>query len=1090
MKFLYYLLLFLHAYIVYAQNPPANATIPPNYIVPQDLTLYQYIADYFTNTASSVGIVCGNQLPLSVVTSTQTFFQTSNAKPGQDHIGCGTSLQASGKEFTSFSVCAADQASGFSTGKNSTILGTTVTTTLIDGVPYTTTTQVPVLLGSGPSVCHIASNICGCNPIENNIPLIYQTLTPSNYIDQCNPDVSGYCNPMAGTATNPSNSPSISYPNAFLSCSCNGMCMTATNGDSQWAPINYSPVPSAQPAIQAWPTCVCGDLYYGERCQFQKTAYDILQLAGTAPTGYPPIAIENFPFLPWYQTDTEKAQWLLLKSLTIQWDKGTPSPPEYYPTAYSIPAANLPFPQLPGQYMWANALSVAARGMDTKTIWAWPSLKHSCPYGMIAYGYYNSFDAYVTQNTPNFDAGNMYNLENYADLGDRKHIMCMCDPLQISAGCNPTATGSNVDVGGTCIEYYNFVAGTGGNNPTIMFSPGGGTQSNSKTHAVDGLAYGLGGWSGSGLNTFVSVSTSVGTVVNSIATVAEAPYTIINGFISGSPSTGDTTLGSMSRPDLFPPTAGYFPISFKNLPNNSLYNWAHYLDGGTAQDANGNTYYGYNIPNEILYPQKWALCQCNPDFSGIYCEIDNRINNLCGGLGVPVGLNGRYATQFDDPGVCTCDSITAKSVNQGTLTHYPTFTLPDGITYPNTLTSTNRTVIYMQQTQHPGISIRKQNLCIVDKDNSICGNRGVYNSARLTLGTALNQIAGCECFFYPDGGGLALGNAYPLTNILTLSQMTTLNANSTFMNTLQSGPTCSNSCRNTNCNGHGVCQLMQRSTYYSSVISGGGYMNIVWDVQSANYSNRVYPPPPPAATNQPWPGSDPGFWPTEDGVYPAQVSQYITAPTCVCDNGFNGPNCANSVLSGTNCNGYVQAAYVNSAQATLSCAGICDPLRAYYNTALERCIGLCPSWNTMDPFDPTGDLPNYLACGGPTRGVCNLFNVTTGAQSCTCNNGYTNPGTGCSLTICPYIKGLPCNGVGQCIPYQINLSPLASSPSSRTIGRCLCPKGWKGDACEEQDRTVINTQQACLSNTQQVNNRIDMDWPGSNTQITNDWPIL
>lgn len=830
---------------------------------------------------------------------------------------------------------------------------------------------------SGISTCQQDISYCGCNVLENTY------LTPQNYSYTAS---SGALNPSV-----------VTYNSAFSSCSCNGKCILAKNNGivgNTWNIWQYSPPLGRKATSGSWPTCLCHDDWYGERCQYHKTPYDIAGLvAGN-------ISIENFPFLPWYQTQEERNNWLQGQAKLLDYSGNTLPIREDYPSAHDQLQANgirsfgqsifsniTGMKDLSGNYMWANAKSVVARQQDSKTIWAWPGYKQSCPYGMIAYGtyvgdftdlfwrYYNDMESISYYFA---DSGNTQH-RSALPSADRRWIMCMCDPTQVKNGCSNR---------GLCHEYIN---------------------------------------------------------------------------------TGNTFLDGKGIADrsIFPPTIGMFPPKAINNYGDEL------------SDISGQVYLnGYQD-----YPDKWALCECEPDYLGIYCEIDNRKISLCGDAGDPTPsgyelgsllhtTGSSYAyNPYDDPGDCYCNLARNQTIHlhTGTPSAHTTLALTGK---PNTLSYLYKNVIYPSQTPNPTTHLKEkkrfQGLCIPNKDLTVCNGRGTYNSVVLTdpTGTvSYRKPVGCECDLYSDKEQKVL---YP-TGLISLS----FNSNTTIMDGLAGGPNCVSTCRLDKCNGHGVCQYITRSDWLHNLTTVQGYsVEFLWDVKKPNY----YP-------------STTGFWPTEDSQYneadPNLTFQYRISDTCKCDTGFNGQHCSLSDVSGTTCNGYA----LDPVLAQTTCKSNCRTDISYYDDSLYRCIGNCTRWIKQHPNDITGAYPNGLECGGPQRGICNPFDSSildknNTARTCSCLPGYSHPELGCSLSICPHVYDKLCGGQGEC-----RLQPHAYDPN-RQIGRCYCKLGWMGDACEIQDNSIVSPSDTCQRNTQQVNNRIGMDWVGSNQKVFYDYTII
>lgn len=505
----------------------------------------------------------------------------------------------------------------------------------------------------------------------------------------------------------------------------------------------------------------------------------------------------------------------------------------------------------------------------------------------------------------------------------------------------------------------------------------------------------------------------------------------------GFPHQKYASVASIDDKSLHPPTPA-FPSAF----------W---------RDGHGDPYWGYS--NSLLVPSSWSLCECYPDFYGIYCEIDLRNASVCNNKGTYFDvLTGPNANKWDEPGDCTCSNGAIHFWDTGVAVVPSNYQgLP-----PGKLTGYNRTDFFYRLSIDRVNPSRRRQVCIDDKDYTVCNARGVFNSIyvlgvnKTTARQSSYQI-GCECFLYTD---VSRTQIYPRTQVIN-ANINILN-NRTLRENIAGGQYCETSCRISKCNNHGTCQYIQRSTYFQTYGQldnqlGGSPVQFYyqWDMLRDGGALTI----DASATGY--------FWPTEDSRPKNDyISDLVISDVCQCDDGWSGNNCQHNVASGVNCNGFGLAGSSN----TSSCANLCDLTRSFYNDTLARCIGLCPVMKSLDPSDPliTDTSGIGQPCGGPTRGTCSGFDGIS--KTCVCNPGFTNPEQGCNLSICPRVRGQVCNGMGTCKPQSL----VTSAGIGKPVYRCECAIGWKGEACEIQDRTG---DYKCNSNTQQSYNRENLDWP-------------
>ena len=804
-----------------------------------------------------------------------------------------------------------------------------------------------------------------CASLEKINPSLASTSCPTRTAE-------GACVPME-----------IVSPLSYISCSCNGICLTASLLQSSNKYHNYKP-PNNAFLSNSWATCVCHPDYYGERCQYKKGPDDIKKLTQGE------INIKDFPYLPWYTTPLERYLWLSMKETTMNYD-ATYTPKSESRTSAAV-AGSPPLPTLDIQNMWSVARTQVARKNDyASTIWSWPGSAHSCPYGMKIsdplWGYDLQVYSYLdyTPNPPFTTLGGRYVYFNdipssFGSVNDaymyyfikslqRQHFTCMCDPSQGSNGCSGG--------GGECISVAN------GQDTNLKYQ-----------------------------------------------------------FNSGSGFTTSATF-SIDDTSLFPPFAD-FPRPF----------WRAGLGNPQLLPFTGSLW-----DNAILTPSAWSICECYPDFAGIYCEIDNRNQAVCDGKGTYKDtLTASNANRWDDPGDCTCEGGTRHIWDTGTP---PAPNDKYGTNQePNLLKGYVRPNFFYRRSTDRFTPTRRRNVCLEDKDVTVCNNKGIYNSVYKTIidptiGASVQTTIGCECFLFKN---LANGTVYDRT-LVKNANIEMLNSNAALRENIAGGVYCETSCRKSKCNNNGICRFQSRTSYVQSLISQGYTLGFDWDVLGKKQnltSTTGYLP-----TQDTTPKTD--YNPTTMGF-----ADIVVSDTCDCDDGWDGPQCQHNVASGSNCNGFAKFG-VNTA-SLLSCKDACDPNRSFYNDTLARCIGLCPKMTSLDILDPlTTDTSGIgQECGGPSRGTCSGFDGIS--KTCECKPGFTNPEQGCNLSVCPRVRGQMCNGKGTC-----ELQGLVTSPSiGRGVYRCKCDIGWKGDACEIPDRVGDDK---CNSNTQQAYNRESLDWP-------------
>lgn len=773
---------------------------------------------------------------------------------------------------------------------------------------------------------YASNDICPPGTPDSICAAFYELHPQYNVCPTRTPD--GVCVPPVGLS-----------PVSYISCSCAGVCVRASNTFYDYQ--NYNP-PNGYYAKNTWSTCICHPDYYGERCQYKKGPDDIKRLAAGL------IDIRDFPYLPWYPTVGEQYVWLTYKHATMNYDS------TYTPHTESATTFDTVMPTLSGQTMWLFGQTWNSKGLDyAQTTWSWPGSAHSCPYGMILVASYGTGLPNNNNLWSGFNTANDAYLHYYGITRDREHFVCMCDSTQGSHGCSGQ---------GNCRAIVN----------------------------------------GQDVNFNLVYNTATGFVTMSIS---------------------DTSL--------FPPSIGKFPTAF----------WAQ------------------NSP-DIMLPDHWSVCECYPDFDGMYCEIDNRNQAVCDNKGIYIDtITDPNANKWDEPGDCICVNGARHFYIGGTPP------APDNVIGPlhqsNVLTGYNRTNFFYRLSTDRIHPVRRQHVCLDDKDITICNNRGVYNSiykSGIDVSTTKQTDiqVGCECFLFQDAARTIL---YDRTKV-TSAYLASLNnpANRTLRENIAGGTYCETSCRISKCNNHGTCKYQLRSQYfqqYSGLSSPTFYFN--WDMYRATGKQKI-------TLN---PASSLMFWPTEDTTpKPDFVSDLVISDVCDCDDGWSGDQCQHNVASNSTCNEFALSATTD----LITCKGACNPAISFYNDTLARCIGLCPNMTAFDPYDPyTSDTSGIgQVCGGPTRGTCNGFDGRS--LTCTCKPGFINPEAGCNLSVCPRVRNQMCNGRGTCKPQTL----VTGVGIGRSVYRCECQDGWKGEACEIQDRTGGDK---CNSNTQQSYNRENLDWP-------------
>lgn len=748
---------------------------------------------------------------------------------------------------------------------------------------------------------------------------------------------------------------------------------------------NYKNPGDLSTQTPTWSTCTCHPDYYGERCQYKKSVTDIKRLAQGL------IDIRDFPFLPWYTTPDEKSQWLYLKQTTVSYDQTyTPHSEGVY--SQYVTGNNAYIPQTTGSRMWSMAQTQIMRGLDNAhTIWAWPGSSHSCPFGMTIGASYGS-------NVPAIQE------LDYSSNPSLTYIQAPPDEV--------LAIQTSLRQLHSSVPDYSF----SDLNEVYLYYYGIARQRQHFTCMCDATR-GSDGCSGQGLCRLIRNHQDV-----------DLDFSFSSG-TTGSDVGKYASFIHISDTNLHPPIPE-FPKTFwrtDQVPYN--HSW-------------GNA-------NMRMVPSEWSTCECYPDFDGIYCEIDNRNQNVCGGNGIYKDtLVGPNVNQWDDPGDCMCIGASAP--------YWSTPTPPPPVNdFP--LMGYTRSTFYRRSTDRTK-PIRKQFLCIEDKDVTQCKSKGIYNSVYLRYVTSQSQevfnTIGCECFLFQDAT-----MKIPYTNTFVNSaNLGLINPNRAMRENIAGGVYCETTCRKSKCNNHGTCKYQLRSEWRQTQLSLNRQVLLNWDMHLSP-RHRVFDSPT-------------GFWPTEDITQDLDNPKHydlVVSDICECDEGWTGPQCQQNADSKPNCDGFA----INNpliAVDLLSCKDACDPDRSFYNDTLARCIGKCPLMTAFDAQDPITNDKSVIGkeCGGASRGTCTGFDGRS--KICECKPGFTNPEQGCNLSVCLRVRGQMCNGKGTC-----ELQKLVTSPSiGRDVFRCRCDVGWKGDACDIPDRT--GSDDKCNSNTQHVYNRDGIDW--------------
>ena len=466
-------------------------------------------------------------------------------------------------------------------------------------------------------------------------------------------------------------------------------------------------------------------------------------------------------------------------------------------------------------------------------------------------------------------------------------------------------------------------------------------------------------------------------------------------------------------------------------------------------------------------PKQWSRCLWFPGFYCVYCVIYESKKVMCGGFGTPIpevhATSVTPAQRWNEAGECFCKEETARPA------------LIDPSRFPVTQRSDNKLLppaSILTKARYKGQGgngkpTRLKNLCIEDKSKSKgtkgCNGKGIYNNAgcdggSIESGCEKERIFGCECFLAkPDG------TDYTTDQVVDMITNHNLNGDVEKMKLLRGGPNCLGWCSQEKCNNNGICQFKLRSLYIQDLKKNNPYVKIAFPYHLPDTTPLTY-------LNMPLGGNEffavdwksPGFWPTEDSDYdPQTVFPYIVSDKCYCDpTKWRGDSCNINVNQGAQCDGWAKNPSNEVCKDNCISGSTYDPVSF-------RCLGNCPKWTERHPNDPTNDAINNLECGGPERGTC-TDTLKTGSdgktyKTCACKNGYASPETGCSLPVCPRVRGKTCNGHGQCYRHD-NWHP--------SVWRCLCDKGWMGSACETM---IPQPSDTCRRSTQVVNNR-DRDW--------------
>jgi hypothetical protein len=462
--------------------------------------------------------------------------------------------------------------------------------------------------------------------------------------------------------------------------------------------------------------------------------------------------------------------------------------------------------------------------------------------------------------------------------------------------------------------------------------------------------------------------------------------------------------------------------------------------------------------------RRWNLCECMPGFDGLYCEIDVRRDQLCGGHGE--GVVTTYSPQLTDQerilfyDECKCDSgytMAEKDQQKWPTPGTPPPGMFDNRVFYNGPVSFPRASDGVPRTSDPITYTlgRVKNLCVKDLD-PVCNKRGTWNSA-MVMNNPTGRTVGCECFAYFQGQLLTFDRG---SNFTAYNNVRELLAN------LAGGPDCVSTCSASVCSGHGVCRLTSRAAWraYYERTFGAGAVKYPWG-GSVKYGvegkwmdqDRTFMPSPFASqTNR---------------VVPTFAIEPDPTKQCWCDEGWAGDNCATPVGVNANCDSLASPVKLSQIDQSHTmeqyillngCSTLCDDsarTNAEWVPDYFRCMKSCPAWTEATPLDTVAGHPNGLVCGGPLRGMCTGYDTIslTPRRVCQCLNGYTNSDKGCSDAVCPRVYGLTCAGNGQC----------RVDAQGAGVWRCTCDKGWMGHAC---DVKIYKDSNVCQANTQQVVN--------------------
>ncbi len=415
---------------------------------------------------------------------------------------------------------------------------------------------------------------------------------------------------------------------------------------------------------------------------------------------------------------------------------------------------------------------------------------------------------------------------------------------------------------------------------------------------------------------------------------------------------------------------------------------------------------GYRYGQAFRQPSSWTRCECQKDYQGLYCERDAAPLQRCGDGVTSYGNRSLGEAGIED---CFCD---------------PTKAIP-GFQKRRTGRDCGE-----RETGCESTKISYQNKCILDKDKSECGNRGLYNayvdaslpSFKSQLPSAssgqiqtLKDLYVCEC-----------RNADVPNNDFKWPANATQAANTPLQFI---GRGCKESCRSKMCNNHGDCKFIRRTTNQPLISAGSSFP---FNVPFNNYNEANSNPP---------------------------YSEWVYDTTgCKCDEGYLGAFCTASSAGLGECQGFIA-----TSQPDLPCNGRCvwpnggEDITGLqrvveYNEDWDICEVPCPKWLKRH-FTDLESVPNGIECGGYPRGECGGVDTSNYERKCQCRDGYS--GLECGAVSCPRIMGaLVCGGStrGWC---------------DETKNTCVCKSGTYGESCQFN---VPSQEDKCARGAQSVYN--------------------